>query len=71
MGLGSSFILLHLLFIPDIIFVQFSAVSTHGEDPTVPGKKIHNIQPIKKLLHWLTVTEYENYEQQVKMQYLI
>ena len=46
-------------------------MSTHGEDPTTPGggegsrKQIKNIQPIKNLLHWLTVTDYENHEQQV------
>jgi hypothetical protein len=24
-----------------------------------------NVQPVRKLLHWLTATEYENHEQQV------
>ena len=41
------------------------AMATHGEDPTTGCKQIRNIQPIKNLLHWLNVTEYENHEQQV------
>ena len=40
-------------------------MSTHGEDPTSGSKEIRNVEPIKHLLHWLTVTEYENHEQQV------
>eukprot|EP00090_Calanus_glacialis_P023550 TRINITY_DN363_c0_g1_i1.p1 TRINITY_DN363_c0_g1~~TRINITY_DN363_c0_g1_i1.p1 ORF type:complete len:2732 (-),score=430.45 TRINITY_DN363_c0_g1_i1:184-7587(-) len=41
------------------------SMSTYGEDPSVGGTHIKNIQPIKKLLKWLTETEYENHDQQV------
>ena len=40
------------------------AMATYGEDPTT-GAQIRNIEPIKKLLLWLTETEYENHDQQV------
>ena len=28
------------------------------------NQRLCNIQPVRKLLHWLTVTEYENHDQQ-------
>ena len=40
------------------------ALATYGEDPTT-GAQIRNIEPVKKLLMWLTETEYENHDQQV------
>ena len=40
------------------------SMATYGEDPT-SGARIRNIQPIRKLLCWLTETEYENHDQQV------
>ena len=39
-------------------------MATYGEDPTTEAK-IRNIEPIKKLLLWLTETDYENHDQQV------
>jgi hypothetical protein len=40
------------------------AMATYGEDPTT-GATIRNIEPVRKLLTWLTETEYENHDQQV------
>jgi hypothetical protein len=31
-------------------------------------EQLCNIEPVRKLLHWLTVTEYENHDQQETVQ---
>jgi hypothetical protein len=39
-------------------------MATFSSCGATSNQRLCNIQPVRKLLHWLTVTEYENHEQQ-------
>jgi len=45
-----------------------SGSSSSSSSSSSSKEQLCNIEPVRKLLHWLTVTEYENHDQQETVQ---